>query len=65
LGLALPDDNVIVWLFWWFFWMQQVILTELAMSKEELSMTFSWHLDLPKKAKSLVVNAFMIWRPDG
>jgi hypothetical protein len=35
LGLKLSDDNLIVWLFWQFFWIHQVVLMELAMLKEE------------------------------
>ncbi len=64
-GLALSDNKVIVWLFWQFLWMRHVILTELATSKDELLITFIWHLDLSKKATSLVGNAFMTWWPDG
>jgi hypothetical protein len=45
--------------------MRQVILMELATSKEESSTVFKWHQDLSKKAKSSVVNAFMTWRPEG
>jgi hypothetical protein len=66
-GLALSDDKVIVWPFFWrFFWMCQVILTESAMLKEKSSIIFSWHLDLSKKTKSSsAVNDFMTWRPNG
>jgi hypothetical protein len=62
--LALLEDKVIVWPFWRFFWMCHMIPTESAASKEESLMTFSWHLDLLKKTKSSVVNAFMIWWPE-
>jgi hypothetical protein len=65
LGFVLSDNKVIVWPFWQFFWMRHPILTELAMSKDESSIISSWHLDLSKKAKSLVVTAFMTWWPDG
>jgi hypothetical protein len=64
-GWALSDGNVIVWPFWQFFWIRQVILTVWATLKVESSTVFNWHQDFSKKAKSSAVNAFITWRPEG
>jgi hypothetical protein len=64
LELALSDNKVIVWPFWWFFWMHQVILTESVLLQEESSIIFGWHLDLSKKTRFSAVKAFMIRWPD-
>jgi hypothetical protein len=45
--------------------MRQVIWTVSATSKEESLTVLKWHQDLLKKAKSLAVNAFMTWQPEG
>jgi hypothetical protein len=63
-ALALFDDNVIVWLFWQFFWVRQVIQTVSATLNEESSTLLKRHQDLLKKTKSSAVNAFTTWWPE-
>jgi hypothetical protein len=58
-------DNVIVWPFWQFFWMRQVIRMVSATSNEESLTELKQHQDLLKKVKSLAVNAFITWQPEG